>query len=892
MRLRTHLIALVLAALVPLLGFAALVIRDNARLQLAVTERGMRETARAVAHTVDATLDAAITALQALAESEHLDPGNLSAFHALCQRVARAQGWTNILVFDPEGRALMNTSAPLDAPLAATRRPAVLAQARDTRRPAVSNLFDGAFHRNIVAVYVPVVRNGTVRFVMSAALPAADLGAVLRAQQFGPEGVAVLQDRDNVVIARTRSETEMVGRRIENATPGQEGWTRSRLFEGPEVYVAFATAPLSGWRVVLTVPVEIVGSPQRRALWQMLAGAAVAAALAGGLAFLFGRRIAGAVGSLVRIARAVEGNRPSEPLRTGVTEVNALAEQLRAAADLARVREQEVAARERQARTIGEMAHALNASPDLDGVLRTAVEAVRGLVRADFARIALVDEAGRLVLCYSTTDSTAMPPGFVIERGHGLGGLVWDTGVPVRTDDFGADPRFRDDRYLPIANADGIVSCMAVPIVTAGAVAGVIYANNRAWRPFTASDEAALVTLANHAAVAVQKARLLAGEHAARAEAEAASRGKDELLAMLGHELRNPLSAIATAAHVLGRADLGEEPARRALAVIARQNGHLTRLVDDLLDVARVTAGKITLAPQPVELADAVQGAVATLSASGRTERHRVTLDLKPVWSNVDPTRFEQVVINLVSNALRFTPVGGTVDVVIGEELRNAVLCVRDSGVGLAPEMLRRVFDPFVQAERGPDRGPGGLGLGLTLVRRIAELHGGTVEAVSDGPGRGSAFTVRLPALPAPSPALVPGLAGPATGVEGVRRRILVVEDNEDAREMLRLMLGLAGHEVHDATDGPAGLEAALRLRPDIALIDVGLPGFDGYELARRLRAAVGASIHLVALTGYGQPEDRRRAQEAGFDAHLVKPIDQERLRAAIPVAADATKNA
>jgi two-component system, sensor histidine kinase len=247
-------------------------------------------------------------------------------------------------------------------------------------------------------------------------------------------------------------------------------------------------------------------------------------------------------------------------------------------------------------------------------------------------------------------------------------------------------------------------------------------------------------------------------------------------------------------------------------------------------------------------------------------------------------------VINLVSNALRFTPVGGTIEVVVGADGGDAVLRVRDSGVGIAPEMLRRVFEPFVQAERGPDRGPGGLGLGLTLVRRIAELHGGRVDASSDGPDRGSAFAVRLPALPAPSSDHVVTPGGPVS--DGARRRILVVEDNEDARAMLRLVLSLAGQEVHDAADGPAGLEAALRLRPDVALIDVGLPGFDGHELARRLRATLGPTIHLVALTGYGQPEDRRRAQEAGFDAHLVKPVDPDALLATIHFATGAPQRA
>ena len=881
MRLRSHLIALVLAALVPVLGFAALVIRDNTRLQLAVTERGMRETAHAVASTVDKELEAAITALQALAESEQLDAADLRPFYALSQRVVRTQGWRSILLFTADGRGLMHTSLPLDAPPLQTGRNDVLARARDTRHPTVSNLFDGVRHQRIVAVYVPVVRAGAVRFVLTAGLPAASFGEVLRAQQFGAGAVAVLQDRDNVIVAATRGEAEMVGQRVRDPQPGREGWARSHSRAGVDVYVAFSTAPLSGWRIVLTVPAAVVDGPMRRALWQLLGGAALAAGLASALAFAFGRRIATAVGSLVRIARAVERGDPAEPLVTGVTEVNVLARRLRTAADLARAREQETAVRERQARALAEVAHALNASPDLDAVLRTAVAAVRGLVQADSARIGLVDDANRLVLRYSTQTSTAMPAGFVIERGHGIGGLAWATGHPVRSDDFTTDPRFGTDPYLPIARRDAIVACMAVPIQTAGAVVGVIYANNVTARPFTVSDETLLVTLANHAAVAVQKARLLAAEHAARAEAEAASRGKDEMLAMLGHELRNPLAAIAAAAHVLGAAGLTEPAARRAREIIVRQNAHLARLVDDLLDVARVTSGKIILDRRPLELAEAVRRGVATLAASGRTDGHRIGLDLEPVWAHADETRLEQIITNLVGNALRFTPAGGAVDVTLRASDGQAVLQVCDSGVGIAPEMLPRVFDMFVQGPRRPDGGPGGLGLGLTLVRRITELHGGSVEAASDGPGRGSTFTVRLPttapplALPA-RPTAPPPSAAP--------RRILVVEDNADAREMLRSALELSGHEVHEAHDGPSGLEATLRLHPDVALIDIGLPEFDGYEIARKVRVAAGATPYLVALTGFGQPDDRRQALEAGFDAHLVKPVDPDALLAVIRV--------
>ncbi len=873
-----------LASLVPILAFAALLMRENAQLQLAATERGMRETAAAVARTVDKEIEGTIAALEVLGQSEHLDAGNLAAFYALCDRVTRQQGLANMLLFEPDGRALFQTTVPLGTPRPPSRHPDVFERLRTERRPVVSNLFDGALTRNVVALYVPILREGQVRWVLAAGVRASDFGALLRGQRFARDTVAVLQDRNHVIVARSQAEAEAVGERVANPSEGTDGWLKGRLREGTEVYVAFTTAPLSGWRVVLAQPVATVDAPLRRWAWQLAAGAAVAAALAGGTAFLFGRRIAGAVAGLVRIARAVErGDHAPPPLRTPIAEVNEVAEQLSAAAEQARAREQDTALRERQAHAIGEVAPALAAAPDLDTVLRTAVNAVRTLVGADSARIALVDEAGRLIVRYSTVFSTAMPNGFEVQKGQGMGGLAWATGKPVRTDDFLSDPRFHDSIYAPIVQADRIHSCLTVPITTGRAVVGVIYANQRTIRPFSDADEAALVTLADHAAVAVEKARILAREHEARAQAESASRGKDELLAMLGHELRNPLAAIANAVHVLEAEGVPPEMARRALEIIGRQNAHLAHLVDDLLDVARVTSGKIALVRRPVELSQAVRHALATLTATGRTERHRITVDLEPVWADVDETRFEQIVTNLVGTALRFTPAAGVIEITLHPIEGAALLRVRDSGVGIAPEMLARIFDLFAQGERGPDRGAGGLGLGLTLVRRIAELHGGHAEAASEGPGRGSTFTVALPAIAAPRPA--PAEAATATPRDTAVRRILVVEDNADAREMLHHLLRLAGHAVSEATDGPGGLEAARRERPDIALLDVGLPGVDGYELARRLRAE-DAGVYLVALTGYGQPDDRRQAMEAGFDAHLVKPVSPEALLAAIHAAA------
>ena len=367
---------------------------------------------------------------------------------------------------------------------------------------------------------------------------------------------------------------------------------------------------------------------------------------------------------------------------------------------------------------------------------------------------------------------------------------------------------------------------------------------------------------------------LMAREQAARADAEATSRSKDEFLAMLAHELRNPLGAIAAAVHVLRVVTPADDRGQQARAVIERQTAHLTRLVDDLLDVARVTSGRVVLAPRPLDLGTLVRDLTGTFRASGRMDQHDVVVDAAEAWIVADPVRIEQVVGNLLDNAIKYTPAGGGIRVAVRNEPGGATLRVADTGAGISPQLLDRVFDLFVQGERTLDRGRGGLGLGLTLVKRLVELHGGTVSAASEGPGRGATFSVTLPAG-RPVDTTPPSPRPPATRP----LRILVVEDHADAREMLGAALGLAGHEVHLASDGPSGVSAAVALRPDAALVDIGLPGFDGYEVARRIRAECpGKSIHLIALTGYGQPEDRRRTVEAGFDDHLVKPVDPVRL--------------
>ena len=369
-----------------------------------------------------------------------------------------------------------------------------------------------------------------------------------------------------------------------------------------------------------------------------------------------------------------------------------------------------------------------------------------------------------------------------------------------------------------------------------------------------------------------ERKQLEAQREARREEAESLTRTKDEFLAILSHELRNPLGAITNALGVMDR--LVTAPGlRNVVGIIGRQTVRLSRLVDDLLDVARVTSGKVALRLEPTDLRELAERAVRGLREAGRAGDHRLVVEGDSIRVNGDPTRLEQVVNNLLDNALKYTSRGGEIRVTTERAGSDAVLRVCDTGEGISSELGARVFDLFVQEPQALDRSRGGLGLGLALVKQLVELHGGSVAMTSRGPGLGSEFTVRLPAIVAgPEPAR----AAPAAQR---RRRLLIVEDNADAREGLQMLLTLAGHEVETSEDAASALEKLRAFQPEIALIDIGLPGVDGYALARMVRQTPEArTTCLVALTGYGQAEDRQMALAAGFDAHMTKPVDPEKL--------------
>jgi len=394
----------------------------------------------------------------------------------------------------------------------------------------------------------------------------------------------------------------------------------------------------------------------------------------------------------------------------------------------------------------------------------------------------------------------------------------------------------------------------------------------------------------------VQARRVLEQSNAERAklleELQTASQAKDEFLAMLGHELRNPLSPIVTALQLMKLR--GDIQSSKEQAIIQRQVDHLIRLVDDLLDVSRITRGKVELRNESVEIAQVIARAVEMASLLFEQRQHRLTIDVATTglaWCG-DATRLAQVVANLLTNAARYTNPGGEVQLRAMHESGQVVISVKDNGRGLSAELRPRVFELFFQGHRGPDRAEGGLGIGLALVKNLVELHGGTVEAHSDGPDRGSEFIVRLPLNR--SRQAVSIIEEPRLGVRGtssVPCRVLVVDDNADAADMIAMLLRSSGHNVVVAHDPAQALRLVNDFEPDVALLDIGLPVMDGYELAEELRRRLKGRCHIVALTGYGQEADRKRSAASGFDGHLVKPVHGETLLREIALGAPRNLN-
>jgi PAS domain S-box-containing protein len=524
---------------------------------------------------------------------------------------------------------------------------------------------------------------------------------------------------------------------------------------------------------------------------------------------------------------------------------------------------------------------------DRRSVCEAALGAILHGVRADRASVLVIDAEGtmRFVAWSGLSDAYR-----AAVEGHS----PWtaDTVDPepilvpdVATSDLGP---LRD-----VIAQEGIAALAFFPLALSGRLLGkfMVYYNHP--HEFAPEETRLAATVAKHVAFGLQRAasdeaiassfeRERAARHdadAARREAESANEAKDEFLAMLGHELRNPLAAIVTSAAVV-EAGASEPLLRRSIGAISRQATHLAHLTDDLLDVARITSRQIELERQPVDLRTVVT--LAWEAQRHRTEakdqRVTVTLPDRPLMTWGDAVRLQQVVGNLLNNASKYSPEGGSIRIEGVSEREQVVIRVSDEGAGIPPGKLGSIFDLFVQANPTLARTEGGLGIGLTLARRVVERHGGRIEAESPGPGRGATFTVRLAQAVGIEPSEREGVPRPVTP----GRRLLIIEDHDDGREALATLLKRLGHEVQQASTGQAGIEAALRGSPDVVLVDIGLPDIDGYEVGRRIREASKGRVTIVAITGYAQPRDRARSAQAGFDAHLVKPVTAAALVEAI----------
>jgi PAS domain S-box-containing protein len=525
--------------------------------------------------------------------------------------------------------------------------------------------------------------------------------------------------------------------------------------------------------------------------------------------------------------------------------------------------ETDLLARARQQQAVASLGELALRERELQKVFERATAVVAETLGVEYCKVLELVPGGRELLLRA---GVGWKEGLVgsarVSTGvHSQAGYTLASGAPVIVRDLRTEPRFSGP---PLLTEHGVVSGMSCIIRGAeGQAWGVLGTHASSLIEFTDDDVSFLTAVANILGYAIQRE----GAEAALRESD---RRKDEFIAMLSHELRNPLAPLRSALEVLRLRSAGDEDVR---TMMERQVSHLVRLVDDLLETSRISRGLLELRREPVEVTDMLRSAVESAEPLVRELGHRLELDLpsEPLWLRGDPVRLAQTFANLLNNAARYTPRGGNIWLRATRE-NNAAVCVsvRDSGAGFTLEAQARLFEMFSRGE-----GSSGLGIGLALVRKLVEMHGGSVEAHSEGEGRGAEFLVRLPLDRAPASA-----GAKTVHADGSTYRVLVADDNRDAAASLAMLLRALGNEVSVAGDGIEAVQAMHNFRPHVVLLDIGMPRLDGYGAAREIRRhPLGRDIRLVALTGWGQEEDRRRAREAGFDAHLVKPAELDALR-------------
>ncbi|MBQ5949250.1 response regulator [Massilia sp. ST3] len=835
--MRAYLLWLVLATLLPGIVGASLLFVHQYQKARAQFERNTMQTVRALVHTVESKLLRGQAIAQTLSTVDAFEDGDLARAHSQAREALALSGaGMNAVLRDRSGQQLMNTAVDYGIALPLDHSPQI-DKVFATGKPSVSDVFKGAVRgQPTVSIDVPVLVRGATGYVLSIGLRADYFEDVLTPKSVPEGAVASLFDTRGVIFGRNVNAARFIGVPVTESLRKDIQRSREGVFygttqEGVDVLTFYARSEPTGWGVAVGVPRTFLIQSLLEPLALLLGGLALLFAIGLWLAWRIGGRLAHSVNGLRAGAIALGKGEPAPFNRAAgmcrVAEVAEVAEAIGTASQLLAERARALAAKERELRESHVLARFGTWHWDLEsGAIETSdsVPFIFGRAVPPFPgqRGTLLPEESWLRIERLRQDlaRTGGSGRLELEVNHADGRRIWI-----------------DWRCESIAGPDGRV----------GALRGTLQ------------------------------------DVTERAKAEEALRQadqrKNEFLAMLAHELRNPLAPIASGAQLLGQDRLDPARIKQISAIIARQARHMAGLVDDLLDVSRVTRGLVVLAKQRLDINEVLADAAEQVQESVRRKGHRLEVRLLPAPAYVmgDRKRLVQVAGNLLHNAVKFTADGGHIEAELEAGPDSVRLRVSDNGIGMAPAELERAFDMFVQGEHTPDRALGGLGIGLALVRSLVQLHGGQVAVASHGTGLGSSFTVTLPRCAeraGPRQDDAPDAASNAR-----RLKVMVVDDNQDAAEVLAMYVAAHGHEVLVENASPAALERAPGFGPDVCLLDIGLPDIDGHELARRLRADPRTrGALLVAVTGYGQEQDRRASAAAGFDHHLVKPVDMASL--------------
>jgi PAS domain S-box-containing protein len=861
-RIRSQLIVLVVAAVAPMVVLIALLTTQLWRVQRDAFDARNLDRVSALRLALEVEIESVERLLKSLRASPDFAPDgpNYTAVGRMQRLLLTNPNWEAMGLLLPDGTPIVRAQRPGDSviDLDAGTRQRVLGSADS----AVSDLVASADGKRLTTfIAVPVLRDGAVVAVLYTSITNDGWLALLQRFPISPRSTITLNDRQANVIARTLDHAKWSGRQSNaqywQGTVGRnEGVQFNQGLGGQRFYSAFSRLRSSDWVLGIGVPQDEVDAALFWPTLAMLVGIAFTGALAVLLATVFGRRVTGGMLRLADAARAIgdpaaaRAVRPlqiteAEWVRQAMLEASeelaarsqALQKAAKDAVDLARARQLALDAADRAHR---ELHFALSSIDDQFIVLDRSFQYVLVNQRV----LEITGKAEHELLGRSMFDVFPNLKGTLFEK---MLREVVERHAPARFEfSYGAHGRIYENAMYPTDTGVALV----VSDVT----------------DRKGAEEALM----------------------------AADRRKDEFLATLAHELRNPLAPISNAAALLGAIQDASPQLVWIREMIQRQIVHLTRLIDDLMDVSRITRNKLELHKERLLLGDVLSQAVEATRPLLEQRGHALALEIDDEMLAVeaDTVRLTQVFANLLNNAAKYTPAGGhlTLRVRRTTDSRNeptVTVDVCDDGIGIAPDQLPRLFDLFFQIDPSLERSHGGLGIGLSLVRQLVLLHGGTISAHSDGPGKGTCFTVVLPALPVEpfTVAVAGGSASEAPHGGTPAACLAVVDDNRDAADSLAAVLRSLGYDVRVAFDGLAGRDLILRLRPAAAIIDLSMPGLNGYDLCRAVRAQLGKSITLFSLTGYGQPGDRQQSAEAGFDAHLVKPVDPRVLERALAAA-------